>query len=709
MMSDLKQIDSRVLVSKKTENAKLPIKILSDLTVFGKYAKYIPSLNRRESWEEIVTRNMGMHIKKYPQLETEIRETYKFVYDKKVLPSMRSMQFAGKPIDVNPARVYNCCYLPIDSIHAFSEAMFLLLGGTGVGYSVQYHHVSELPEIQKPNRTKRYLVADSIEGWADAVKALTKAYLGRGAKPVFDFSDIRPKGARLITAGGKAPGAEPLKLCLSQVEAILESKSNGDKLEPIECHDILCHIANAVLAGGIRRAAMIAGFSFNDPIMAASKSNFKILNWENLLVEQRLEGNEEPTYIHSIHLDERTGDKYYDLKVEVAEPGYGVKSKIVYWVSEKDLKQVTTTNTLPWYYFQEQRGRANNSAVILRHKINKKDFMKLWKQIEASGSGEPGLYFSNDKDWFTNPCCEIALRPYQFCNLCEINASDLESQEDLNARVKAAAFIGSLQAGYTDFHYLRDVWKKTTEKDALLGVGMTGIGSGVVLQFDLTQAAEIVKLENERISKIIGTKAAARTTCVKPSGTTSCVLGTSSGIHAWHDQHYIRRIRLGKNEALYTYLSIYAPDLLEDDYFRPESQACVSIPQKAPLGAILRQETALDLLERVKKLSFEWVLPGHSSGNNTHNVSATVSIKDNEWDTVGEWMWKNREFYNGLSVLPYDGGSYIQAPFETITEKEYEQRLNALADIDLTQVVEIEDQTDLTGEAACGGAGCEVK
>ena len=613
-------------------------KILSDITVYMKYAKYIPELNRRETWEELVTRNKEMHLKKYPALATEIEDAYKMVYDKKVLPSMRSLQFGGKPIEISPNRVYNCAYLPIDDYRAFSETMFLLLGGTGVGYSVQRHHVEQLPEIRKPNAKKhrRYLIADSIEGWADAVKILLKSYFYGGSTINFDFSDIRPKGARLITSGGKAPGPQPLKECLVKLQGILDSKEDGDKLTPIEAHDMVCHVADAVLAGGIRRAALISLFSADDEEMIACKSG-------------------------------------------------------------------------PWWELNPQRGRANNSAVLMRHKLTKDFFMDLWKRVEMSGAGEPGIYLTNDKDWGTNPCCEIALRPYQFCNLCEVNASDLESQEDFNNRVKAAAFIGTLQAGYTDFHYLRPIWKRTTEKDALIGVSMTGIGSGTVLGYDMTAAAETVKAENARVAELIGIKKSARTTTVKPAGTTSLALGTSSGIHAWHNDYYIRRVRVGKNEAIYTYLAENHPELIEDEYFRPHDTAVISIPQKAPDGAIMRTESPFQLLDRIKDVHLKWVKPGHRTGQNTHNVSATVSLKEDEWDLAGEWMWENREHYNGLSVLPYDGGTYQQAPFEDCTEETYNEMMKSLTNIDLSQVIELDDNTDLSGELACAGGACEIK
>ena len=305
--------------------------ILSDITVHMKYAKYVPELERRENWNELVTRNKNMHIAKYPFLAEEIENAYRQVYSKKILPSMRSLQFAGKPIELNNTRLYNCAFLPIDSFQAFSEIMFLLLSGTGVGYSVQTLHVEKLPAVTKPTKTRRYLIGDSIEGWADAVKVLMKAYLCGKPMPDFDFGDIRHKGAELITAGGKAPGPEPLKDCLHNIQKILDRKENGEQLKTIEVHDICCYIADSVLSGGIRRSAMIALFDIDDEDMLTCKF-----------------GN--------------------------------------------------------WWETAPQRGRANNSAVVVRHMVDEKVFFDLWKKIEASGSGEPGFFFTNDPSWGLNPC-----------------------------------------------------------------------------------------------------------------------------------------------------------------------------------------------------------------------------------------------------------------------------------------------------------------
>lgn len=307
-----------------------------------------------------------------------------------------------------------------------------------------------------------------------------------------------------------------------------------------------------------------------------------------------------------------------------------------------------------------------------------------------------------------NPCAEISLRPFQFCNLTTIHAGDVESQEDLNARAKAAAFIGTLQASYTNFHYLRDIWKRTTEKEALIGVSMTGIASGGVLKHDMKEAANIVKEENQRVAALIGTNPAARCTTVKPEGTSSLVLGTSSGIHAWHNDYYIRRIRVGKNESIYAYLAANHPELVTDEFFKPNIQAVIEVPQKAPEGAVTRQESALDLLKRVSKVWKEWVKPGHRKGANKNNVSVTVSIKDGEWQEVGEWMWENRENFTALSVLPYSDHTYIQAPFEDIDAVTYEEAVKVLHNINLDDVREVNDETNLQGEAACSANGCEV-
>lgn len=611
-------------------------KILSDITVHIKYAKFLDKEKRRETWDEIVDRNIKMHIKKYPKIASEIKDVYEnFVRNKKVLPSMRSLQFAGKPIEISPARIYNCCHLHMDHPDSFSEIMFLLMSGCGVGYSIQQHHVKKLPTVTIPTKTRRFLISDSIEGWSDAVKVLVESYFGKRASlPAFDFSDIRPKGARLKTSGGIAPGPEPLKNCLHHIQTIFERKANGGQLRPIEVHDINCRIADAVLSGGIRRSAMIALFSFRDNEMLTSK--------------------------------------------------FG-----------------------KWYEQNPQRGRANNTIVILRHKIKEEEFFHLWERIRESGSGEPGFFFTNDQEWGLNPCAEIALRYLQFCNLVTINDSDIMTQKEFNNRARAASLIATLQAGYTNFHYLRPEWQENTEKEALIGVSRTGIASKEI-PLNEEEAAKVVVEENIRVANLIGINPAARCTTVKPEGTSSLVLGTSSGIHAWHSDYYVRRLRLNKIEPIYQYLKDNHPEIIEDEYFNPHQDAVVSIPQKSPKNAITKDETALQLLARVRRVYMKWIKPGHVSGHNRNNVSTTVHIKDGEWYRVGKWMWENRENYTALSCFPYDAGSYKQPPFEEIDEKEYKRLFKSLHHIDLSNIREEKDQTKLSDELACSNGACEL-
>lgn len=610
--------------------------IMSDIIVFMKYARYDNRLKRRETWEEIVDRNKKMHVKKFPQLKDEIEWAYKFVYDKKVLPSMRSLQFSVKPIELNNFRSYNCSYLPINSVDAFKELMFLLLSGCGVGYSVQKKDVNKLPEVIKPKKTRRYLIADSIEGWADAVGILMESYFGeRKTLPNFDFSDIRPKGEPLKTSGGRAPGAGPLKTCLHHIQTILDRKNNGDKITTLEAHDICCFLSDAVLSGGVRRSSLIALFSFDDVDMRTCKCNH-------------------------------------------------------------------------WYETNPQRARANNSAVIVRHKITEEEFFKYFDIVKNSRTGEPGIFLTNNETHGTNPCGEVSLKPFQLCNLTTVNTVGIKTQDEFNERAKAASFIGTLQASYTNFHFVRDIWKETTEKDALIGVSLAGIASGDVFDFNIKEAAKIVVKENERVAELIGINKSSRCTTQKPDGTVSLVLGCSSGIHPWHSNYYIRRIRVNKEESIYKYLKKYHSELLEDDYFQPENQSIVCVPMKAPEGAITRGETELQFLNRVSKIFNDWIKPGYRKGDNHNNVSATVNVKENSWDKVGRWMWDNKDKYNALSLLPYDDHTYIQPPFEEINEEKYNEMTSKLKNIDLREVKEDGDYTNLRDNLACSGSSCEI-
>lgn len=973
--------------------------ILSDITIYSKYAKYLPDVKRREVWTELVDRNQEMHINKFKHLGVEFIEeiitAYDLVKDKKVLPSMRSLQFSGKPIELSPNRLYNCSFTPCDNVAVFSETMFLLLGGSGVGFSVQKHDIAKLPEILGvKKRTKRFLIGDSIEGWADSVKVLVEAYFFNKCLPVFDFGDIRPRGTILKTSGGKAPGPQPLKDCLHNVTKVfnvaIEKRGTGTKLTSLEVHDIQCYIADAVLAGGIRRAALISLFTFDDDLMLSAKCG----NWFELNPQRARANNSAVVLRHKIKNKEflefwkkveasRAGEPgifFTNDKSYGANPSLRAGTKVitkngiypieelqdkqfmvpnldgswndakcwksgtdislwkltfddgrVYYSSPQhnwpiytndryikcrsdelkigDMMPINTFNrdklfdgkdgnydiglTIGWLYGDgclTLRSDSNNyvasfvfskndteviplilktikeidgvdrslverestyefqvgsndfiSTIMNKYSVNKKEFglpKKLWTDwsdemirgfidgLFSSDGHVPndshgislsssrvnlindvqellGFYgikskiyyrkltnvkFPNGKTYdrsydsyilrttlsgrikfselfnlsiskkqlickiegnknninqkfmilksieltdlkedvwdisvsdsthcfqlstvTTGNCNEISLKANQFCNVTTINGGDISSQQDLNERVRAASFIGTLQASYTDFHYLREVWKETTEKEALLGVSITGITSGELAKYNLTEAATVVVDENRRVANIIGINPAARTTCIKPEGTSSLVLGCSSGIHAWHAPYYIRRLRLYKEEQLYKYLKDALPELIEDDILRPDNDAVLSIPIMAPKNAVMRTEPALDLLERGKKFFKEWIAPGHIDGQNTHNVSITVSVKDDEWDIIGEWMWNNRKFYNGIAVLPYYGGNYKQAPFEDCDEETYTKLLAYVSKIDLRQVIEVEDNTQLSDNLACSGGSCSIE
>jgi ribonucleoside-diphosphate reductase alpha chain len=341
--------------------------------------------------------------------------------------------------------------------------------------------------------------------------------------------------------------------------------------------------------------------------------------------------------------------------------------------------------------------------------VKREDFDYLFKRIQNGRSGEPSIFFTNDSEVLCNPCSEINLKSAQVCNLTEINGNEIDTQEEFDQFVKVAAFLGTLQASYTNFHFLKNNWKKNTDKDALLGISITGLANEKFMKLDMTQSAKRAIEENKRVAKLIGIKPAARLTTVKPSGTLSLVLGTSSGIHAWFAPYYIRRIRLNKNEPIYLYLKEKLGPLVEDDFEKPNTGGVVSFPIKSPDGAITsRDETAIEFLERIKYVFNNWIKAGHIKGNNTNNVSSTVYVKDNEWDEVKEWMWSNKDSFNSITLLPFDNTQYIQMPYEEITKEKYEELMKYVTQIDLSEVKEEEDIVDLKAELACGASGCDL-
>jgi len=612
-------------------------RLLSEIVAFRTYAKYLPHLGRRESFEETINRCLTMHLDRFPKLSRDIIKAFQKVHEKKVMPSMRSLQFAGEAILKNNIRQYNCGFVHINNPRAFGEALFLLLSGTGVGYSVQKRHVNELPIIKLPREEGIFIIHDSIQGWAQSLDILLEAYFFNRIRPIFDFSKIRPKGSYLVTSGAKAPGPEPLKSMLLQVENKLK-QAIGRTLKSIEIHDIICISADCVLSGGIRRAALISLFDKDDNEMLEAKHG----NWQ---------------------------EKY------------------------------------------PHRARANNSAVLLRDKSSKEEFNYIFQKCIDSNCGEPGFDFTSDLDWGANPCHEISLHSNQLCNLTTINQSGIKDKKDFLSRVYSATLIGTLQASYTNFPYIRPAWQLITEQEALLGVSFTGIADNgnKIPKAWLKEAARLAKKVNEQYSKIIGINLSARITTVKPEGTSSCVFSSSSGIHARHSEYYLRRIRMNKNDALANYLSKNIPELMEDDFFSPNG-VVFTIPQESPSHAILRiNESSLDLFQRALYYHDNWIKPGHRMGINTHNVSLTISYKSEEINELREAMWNNRNKYNAISLLPFDGGIYQQAPFETCNKETFDKYNQMIKEIDLRKIKEEEDNTERINMLACIGGVCELE
>lgn len=611
-------------------------KLLSDIVSFRTYAKYLPHIGRRESLEETINRNMVMHLDKFPKLSKDIVKAYQRVHSLEVMPSMRSLQFGGEAILKNNIRLFNCSFLHMDNVKSFGEILYLLLSGTGVGYSVQSTHTSKLPVVKQSRDEFEYVIDDSIEGWALALDILMESFFYRRPKPKFNFSLIRPKGALLVTSGAKAPGPEPLKKMLSEVEFKLK-QSVGRHLKDIEIHDINCIISDCVLAGGIRRAAMISLFDRNSEEMLKSKHG-------------------------------------------------------------------------SWWEKHPYRARANNSAVLPRQEVTKEEFNHIYNMCIESNSGEPGFFWTNDIDIGTNPCSEISLNSNQFCNLTTINQTGVKDKRDFLNRVYAATLIGTMQATYTDFPFIRSSWKDVTEQEALLGVSFTGIADacGTIKPEWLIEGAALAKEVNHKYSKKLGINSAARITAIKPEGTASTVLGSSSGIHARHSEFYLRRIRMNKDDVLTRYLSSTIPELVEDDLFTP-SGVVVTLPQRSPPNSITRErETALSLLDRTLLYHKNWIQPGHISGKNTHNVSVTISYKPHEIVDLREKLWEARHSYTGISILPYDNSSYKQMPFEECDEKTYTQMSGLVKEIDLRMVKEEEDNTSRIEALACAGGVCNI-
>lgn len=647
--------------------------VLSEISKFivaDKYARYDSKLHRRETWEEAIDRVQNMHLKKFkgdkltPKQRAKIRWAFDLVREKKVLPSMRALQFGGVAIEAKNERVYNCSVRHVDSVRSFAEVFYLLLCGCGVGLGITKKYVSRIPplvnSLDRTGTVITYVIEDSIEGWADSVEALLLCYTRgnpfSGRKVVFDYSKIRPQGTPLKTGGGRAPGYVPLKNAHQQIKLLLENRieGNGQKeLRPIDVYDILMHVADAVLSGGVRRSATIVIF-------------------------------------------------------------------------DKDDEEMLTAKTGDWFKENPQRARSNNSVLLLRNQVSFEEFQNIIERTRQWG--EPGFIFADHEDTLFNPCAEIGFVPVtkdgrpgvQFCNLTSINGSLVQTEQDLLEAAEAASIIGTLQATYTVFPYLSSAAVELTQEEALLGVSMTAMMEHPTIIFDPVvqrRAAQKVIDTNTEWANILGIRQAARTTCIKPEGTSSLAVGTmASGIHAAHAHQMFRRIQANKNDPVYQHFKAVNPHMCEESVWSAnQSDDVITFPVKVPDEAMVKEDlNALDHLSMIKATQENWVLSGTTDNNKkpvTHNVSCTVQVSENEWDQVTNYLYINRGFFGAVSLIPATGDKmYEQAPVESVvTELDlslYKNLLHNMKPVDYTTLIEDEDVTEHSQDPACAGGAC---
>ncbi len=677
---------------------------LQDFIAISRYARYSPERRRRETWAEAVNRVRDMHLEQFADgsldaaawtalergdvtpaelaalgslgtVHDAIREAFAAVERREVLPSMRSLQFGGEAVKSKHARIYNCCFTYIDRLEAFGETLYLLLCGCGVGFSVQKHHVAKLPALaplREEAAPTTHVIGDTIEGWADALHELMHAAV-EGRQVIFDYSMIRPEGAPLRTSGGKAPGPEPLFHSLTRIERIVRAAA-GRQLKPIEAYDILMWAAKAVLSGGVRRSATICLFSVDDAEMIASKT-----------------GN--------------------------------------------------------WFAEHPQRTASNNSAVLVREHTTRGQFDRLFEAQKQFG--EPGFYFVEDTEYGANPCVEIGLHPrlkvdsaaikrlrelgytgelregdtltgVQFCNLSTISAAAADSRERFLKLCAHAAVIGTLQSGYTEFGYLSPVSRVITEREALLGVSLCGVLDRPDLLLDgavLRAGAGVIKTVNAIVARALGINPAARTTCVKPEGTASLLLGTSSGLHPHHAPRYFRRVQTNVHDPVFLHFKRSNPHMVEPSVYDPNGRTeVITFPVEGPAFGIYRDDlSAVKHLEYIRLVQENWVWGGRRhekfSPGLHHNVSCTISVRPDEWAGVADFIWEHRHHFTGIALLQDCGDKvYAQAPREAVATPEDIAKWNTLLHepVDYTLLEETEDITELKQVVACAGGACEI-
>lgn len=608
-------------------------KILSDLAFYRTYSKVKQANGTKESWNEVVDRYQQFLLdQNQTQHHDLIAKACHAVRAQQIVPSMRMLQFAGPGLAKENMKAYNCSFTAIESFKAIAEVFYVLMCGTGAGFSVQKHHTSQLPAIHSSDEVHAFVIADSKEGWCDSVLALLE-----NPNVIFNYNRIRPAGAPLST-GGTASGSAALKAMHEKVRNILMN-ALGRQLRPLEVHDIVCHVADCVVVGGVRRAALISLFDRTDQEMLYAKVG-------------------------------------------------------------------------SWWERNPQRARANNSAVLIHGETTREEFDHVLNMCLESKSGEPGIFWTNDKDYGVNPCAEISLQSQGLCNLTEINAANCSSEFDFAQAAYYATVLGTFQAALTNFTYVDPRWKKVAEADALLGVSITGQAQNWqgLQKWDLSDIADMTKLWNKELAGELGINYAARITTTKPSGTTSTVLGTTAGIHGAYAPYYLRRVRIAKDDPMAIYLQEKLPnELVEEDQFQP-SLFCIGLPIQMP-GIVASEESCLDQLERAKFIHQNWIKPGHNHGPNTHNVSLTCYYKDGQDDEVlKDWMWNNRQSYSGISLLPQDTHTYVQAPYEAISKerfKELEAKVLAI-NLDLGEIRYWTDYDSRQEVSGCEGTLCSL-
>lgn len=695
---------------------------VSNFIFTSKYARYNERLKRRETWDEAVDRLEEMHLKKYRKLQSkdlrEIEWAFSLVRSKRVVPSMRSLQFGGKAIEAKNPRMYNCCVRHVDSPRAFSEIFFALLCGNGVGIGLTSRFLNRLPNLvdatDKTGTVVTYVIEDTIEGWSDSIEALLLCYMKNtaytGRKIVFDYSKIRKKGAALKIGGGKAPGYKGLKNAHQKIKEHLDyiiEEQYQTRLRSIDAYDILMHCSDAVLSGGVRRSACSVIFDKDDEDMLSAKTYFKVKADKK----------------HRFGFNEDTGMHF----------GYVMVNSRKYYVEmhherdSYDYEKLQKEGLINWRFIEPQRARSNNSVLLIRSEITLAEFRKIVERTKEFG--EPGFVFANDERTLFNPCFEVGFLPVtmdgicgmQMCNLTSINGRLIKKFEEFLETVRAATIIGTLQAGYTKFDYLNHVSKTLTEEEALLGVSITGMMDSPDILLNPAyqkKAAQYAVEINKEWAKKLGINHAARITVIKPEGTSSLVLGCGSGIHPHHALNYIRRVQCNKLDNVYKFFKKYNPQLCEESIWSAnKTDDVISFPVEVPAGTMLKSDlTALKHLEIIKSTQQNWVNTGKTEANHkdiSHNVSCTVICKNEEWNDVVQYLFDNREHFAAVSLIGSMGDKeYKQAPMEAMATPEELERFKTLKNgfkhVDYTKMIENDDETAPQNEAVCAGGACEI-